>query len=112
MSWPYGAGRLEKTLVVPFLFGDGENGSATPKGPPPGGTARRLARVVCPEARSYSPTFSASGLPSGLSIKSVAHSTNGLISGTVSAAPGTYNVTVTAKNGSANGVTHFQIVVH
>lgn len=57
--------------------------------------------------------YSANGtLPAGLSIKSVAHSTNGLISGTVTAAPGTYNVTVTARNGSASGVTHFTIVVH
>ena len=52
-------------------------------------------------------------LPQGLTIKSIAHSTNGLISGTVSAVPGTYNVTVSAKDGSgAKGVTHFMIVVH
>ncbi len=57
--------------------------------------------------------YSAGGtLPAGLSIKSVAHSTNGLISGTVTAAPGTYNVTITATNGTAKGVTHFMIVVH
>ena len=52
-------------------------------------------------------------LPQGLTIKSIAHSTNGLISGTVSAVPGTYNVTISAKDGSgAKGVTHFMIVVH
>jgi Putative Ig domain/Subtilase family len=57
--------------------------------------------------------YSANGtLPKGLTIKSVAHSTNGLISGTVTAAPGTYHVAITARNGSAKGVTHFTIVVH
>ncbi len=56
--------------------------------------------------------YSATGLPAGLSIKSVAHSTNGLITGTLPATPGTFNVTVTAKDGSgAKGVTHFMIVV-
>jgi Putative Ig domain/Subtilase family len=52
-------------------------------------------------------------LPKGLSIRSIRHSTNGLITGTLSAAPGTYNVTVSAKDtAGARGVTHFRIVVH
>ena len=52
-------------------------------------------------------------LPSGLSIKSIPQSTNGRISGTLRAAPGTYHVTVTAKDGTgAKGTTHFNIVVH
>ncbi|HEX6933128.1 MAG TPA: putative Ig domain-containing protein [Streptosporangiaceae bacterium] len=51
-------------------------------------------------------------LPASLTIKSITGTTNGLISGTVTAAPGTYDVTITAKDGSgATGVTHFFIVV-
>ena len=58
--------------------------------------------------------YSASGLPAGLSIKSVSGTTNGLISGTLPATPGTtYDVTVTAKDGTgAKGVTHFTITVN
>jgi len=56
--------------------------------------------------------FTATGLPAGLSIKAVGGSTNGLISGTPTTA-GTYNLAVTAKDGSgAKGVTHFTIVVN
>jgi len=51
-------------------------------------------------------------LPSGLSIKSIRHSTNGLIFGTIRANPGTYHVTVSATDGTAKGTTHFVIVVH
>jgi len=51
-------------------------------------------------------------LPSGLSIKSIPHSTNGIISGTIRANPGTYRITVTATDGIAKGTTHFRIVVH
>jgi hypothetical protein len=50
-------------------------------------------------------------LPSGLSIKSIRHSTNGIISGTLRASPGTYPITVTATDGTAKGTTHFRIVV-
>ena len=54
-------------------------------------------------------------LPPGLSIKSIRHSTNGLISGTIraSAKAQTYHVTVSAKDtNGTRGVTHFRIVVH
>ncbi len=52
-------------------------------------------------------------LPRGLSIKSIRGSTNALITGTLRAAKGTYQVTVTAKDtAGAKGVTHFRIVVH
>jgi Putative Ig domain/Subtilase family len=50
-------------------------------------------------------------LPSGLSIKSIPHSTNGIISGTIHASPGTYPITVSATDGTAKGTTHFMIVV-
>ena len=51
-------------------------------------------------------------LPRGLSIKSIRHSTNGLIFGTIRANPGTYHITVSATDGTAKGTTHFVIVVH
>ncbi|MGI9006443.1 MAG: putative Ig domain-containing protein [Streptosporangiaceae bacterium] len=54
--------------------------------------------------------FSASGLPGGLSVHSIAHSTNGHITGTPSAA-GTYHVSVTGRDGSAAGPTYFTIIV-
>jgi hypothetical protein len=46
----------------------------------------------------------------GLTIASIPNSTNAVISGTPTT-PGTYNVTVTAKDGAAKGTTHFQIIV-
>ncbi len=55
--------------------------------------------------------WTASGLPTGLSISAVSKSTNAKITGTLPAAPGTFNVTVTAKDGSTVGTTHFTIVV-
>jgi hypothetical protein len=54
-------------------------------------------------------TYTMTAVP-GLSISSVAHSTNATISGTPTS-PGTFNVTVTAKDGSATGTTHFTLVV-
>jgi hypothetical protein len=51
-------------------------------------------------------------LPRGLSIRSIRGSTNGLITGTLRAAKGTYHVTVSAKDSNGTrGVTHFRIVV-
>jgi hypothetical protein len=55
--------------------------------------------------------WSASGLPSGLSVSAIAHSTNGKISGTLPDAAGTFHVSVTAKDGSVSGTTHFNLVV-
>ncbi|HEX9034777.1 MAG TPA: ricin-type beta-trefoil lectin domain protein, partial [Streptosporangiaceae bacterium] len=55
--------------------------------------------------------YQAAGLPSGLSVHSVAHSTNGLISGTLPGAPGTFRVTLTATDGSVTGSTRFTIVI-
>ncbi len=54
--------------------------------------------------------FSATGLPAGLSVHAIAHSTNGQITGTPTTA-GTYSVKVTAKDGSASGSTYFTIIV-
>ena len=57
--------------------------------------------------------YSANGtLPAGLSIKSVAHSTNGMISGTVTGGAWHVQRHDHRQNGTAKGVTHFMIVVH
>ncbi len=55
--------------------------------------------------------WSAAGLPGGLTIHAVSGSTNGRITGTLPRTPGTHKVTVTAKDGSVTGTTHFNIVV-
>ncbi|HEX9066517.1 MAG TPA: putative Ig domain-containing protein [Streptosporangiaceae bacterium] len=55
-------------------------------------------------------SWSATNLPPGLSIHAIPHSTNGKITGTPTTA-GTFNVKVTAKDGSASGSTYFTIVV-
>ena len=52
--------------------------------------------------------FSAANLPHGLSIRAIPHSTGGRITGTLPT--GTFNVTVTARDGRTAGVTHFTIV--
>jgi len=49
--------------------------------------------------------WSATGLPAGLKI-----SAKGKITGTLPASPGTSHVTVTAKDGTVTGTTHFDIV--
>jgi hypothetical protein len=54
--------------------------------------------------------WSATGLPAGLSIHAVKNSTNGRITGTLPGAARAYHVTVTAKDGSVTGTTHFSIV--
>jgi hypothetical protein len=56
--------------------------------------------------------WSTMGLPRGLSIKALSHSTDATISGTIHGSAGTYHVTVTGKDGSATGTTHFRLVVH
>ena len=113
---------------------DGPTGLGTPNGIRAFGVgAARMVTVVDPgrQAGTHGHAFSVkiigldsarvsllhySGngtLPSGLSIRSIPHSTNGKISGTLRAAPGTYHITVTAKDGpGAQGTTHFNLVVH
>ena len=54
--------------------------------------------------------WSASGLPAGLSIHAVSKSTNAEITGTLAASAGSSYVTVTGKDGSVTGTTHFTIV--
>jgi hypothetical protein len=61
-------------------------------------------------SRASSLRWSATGLPAGLSIRALRDSTNGEISGTLPATAKAYNVTVTAKDGSVTGITHFSIV--
>jgi hypothetical protein len=54
--------------------------------------------------------YGATGLPPGLSIHTVPHSTNATITGTLPSTPGTFTVSVTARDGSATGTTRFRIV--
>ncbi len=54
--------------------------------------------------------WTATGLPSGLSIHAVSKSTNARITGTLPATPGSFSVTVTGKDGSASSTAHFTIV--
>ena len=75
------------------------------------GTAFSLKITGLDTVKVSSLHFSRAGLPPGLSIHAIAHSTNGQISGTLPATPGTFNVTVTGSDGTAKGSTHFTIVV-
>ncbi len=54
--------------------------------------------------------WTATGLPGGLAIHAVSNSTDAEVTGTLPATPGTFDVTVTAKDGSVTGSTHFTIV--
>ncbi len=111
---------------------DGPTGLGTPNGIAAFGVrAGRMVTVVDPgrqagqhghafsvkivgldSRRVSSLRYSATGLPRGLSIRAVPHSTNARISGTIRGTAGTYHVTVTARDGTAKGTTHFNIVVH
>jgi len=75
------------------------------------GTAFSLKITGLDTRKVSSLHFVESGLPAGLSIHAILHSTNGLISGRLPSAPGTFHVTITGKDGSASGTTHFTIVV-
>jgi hypothetical protein len=108
---------------------DGPTGLGTPNGTAAFANSAHLVTVVDPgtqDASASSPfslkitgldtahatslKWSATGLPSGLTISAIANSTNGRISGTLPGSPGTFHVTVTAKDGSVTGTTHFNIV--
>ena len=110
---------------------DGPTGLGTPDGPKafglraarrvtlvdPGnqsrgvGTAFSLKITGLDSRKVSSLHFTETGLPPGLSIHAIAHSTNGQISGTLPPTPGTFNVSITGHDGSASGTTHFTIVV-
>lgn len=55
--------------------------------------------------------WSATGLPTGLSVHAVSKSTNGKITGTLPRAAHTYHVAVTGKDGTVSETTRFNIVV-
>jgi serine protease len=69
-------------------------------------TAIAAKQIVATDSSSKALTFSATGLPAGLSISS-----SGLITGTPTAT-GTSSVTVTASSGTASGSTTFSWVVN
>ncbi|WP_194893207.1 putative Ig domain-containing protein [Catenulispora pinisilvae] len=70
------------------------------------GTAITKLQISATDSAGKSLTYSASGLPAGLSISS-----SGAVTGTPSAA-GTSNVTVTATSGTASGTTSFTWTVN
>jgi hypothetical protein len=74
------------------------------------GTAFSLKITGLDTAKVSQLHFTENGLPTGLSIHAIPHSTNGQITGTPTT-PGTYNVTITGHDGSASGSTHFVFVV-
>ncbi len=55
--------------------------------------------------------WGATGLPPGLTIKAKPNSTKGIISGTLPGTGGDFAVTVTAKDGTVTGTTHFDFTV-
>lgn len=109
---------------------DGPTGLGTPNGTAAffGGTAPRVTlvdpgtqtahvgqaftlKIIGLDSKKVpSVTYSAVNLPPGLSIHKVPNTTNAMISGTPTTA-GTFKVTVVAKDGTAVGTTHFNIVV-
>jgi len=76
-----------------------------------GATNRRLSiKIIGLDSRKASKlAYHMTAVP-GLKIASIPNSTDAMISGRPTT-PGTYNVTVTAKDGTAKGTTHFQIKV-
>ncbi|HEY3903319.1 MAG TPA: ricin-type beta-trefoil lectin domain protein [Streptosporangiaceae bacterium] len=108
---------------------DGPTGLGTPNGTAAFANTAHLVSLVDPGNQDAAPSsafslkitgldtghatslkWSAAGLPSGLTISAVANSTNGKITGTLPGSPGTFHVTVTAKDGTVTGTTHFNIV--
>ena len=108
---------------------DGPTGLGSPNGTAAFANTAHLVTVVDPGTQDASPSspfslkitglntgsakslkWSATGLPSGLTISAVANSTNGKITGDLPGSPGTFHVTVTAKDGTVTGTTHFNIV--
>jgi hypothetical protein len=106
--WQGGAGLATKSFSVQVSSGD--TVTVTSPGGQAGtvGTAASVQVRASDSASGQTLSYSASGLPPGLSI----NSSTGLISGTP-AASGTYNVTVTAQDGtSASGSATFTWTVH
>jgi hypothetical protein len=111
--WQGGAGLATNSFSV-NVNGSGGGGGNTVTVTSPGnqtgtvGTAASVQVHASDSASGQTLSYSAAGLPAGLSVNSA----TGLISGTPSTA-GTYNVTVTARDGSgASGSTAFTWTVN
>ncbi len=76
------------------------------------GSAFQLTVTGLDTGTATSLSYSATGLPPGLTVSSAPSSTNGLISGTLPGTPGSYPVTVTATDTSTgnSATAHFTIV--
>jgi hypothetical protein len=75
------------------------------------GTSFALTITGLDTTAASAPHWSATGLPTGLTVKAVSNTTNAKITGTLPGSPHTYQVAVTAKDGRVTGTTHFNIVV-
>ncbi len=78
------------------------------------GTTYRLSiRGLDTRAAAKTLAYTAAGLPAGLTISSVATTTNGVIAGIVPATPGSYQVTVTGRDRftGKTGTTRFTLTV-
>jgi hypothetical protein len=71
-------------------------------------------RITTLDSRAASPPpvlrYSTTGLPPGLALHQLPHSTDAMITGTLPSAPGTFHVTITARDGQTTGTTRFMIV--
>src|SRR5579859_1141889 len=107
---PTGLGTPNGTTA--FKIGAGTHVTLVDPGTRRGTTSGAVAiKIIGLDSRKGgSLTYSMSGAPTGLHIARIPKSTDGLISGTPTQI-GTFNVTVTARDGSATGTTHFQIIV-
>jgi hypothetical protein len=108
---------------------DGPTGLGTPNGTAAFANTAHLVTVVDPGTEDAAPNskfslritgldttagkslkWSATGLPAGLKINAISKTTNASITGTLPATTGTFHITVTAKDGTVTGTTHFNIV--
>ena len=108
---------------------DGPTGLGTPNGTAAFANTAHLVTLVNPGSQDASPSspfslkitgfdtakvtslkWSTTGLPAGLTIGAISKSTNARITGSLPATTGTFHVTVTAKDGTVTGTTHFNIV--
>jgi len=108
---PTGLGTPNGTAA--FTIGAGTRVTLVDPGTRTGHVSQSISiKIIGLDTRKVSSLkYSATGLPTGLTIASVPHSTDGLIKGTLPSTGGTFNVTVTAKDGSVAGTTTFRILV-
>jgi putative Ig domain-containing protein/subtilase family protein len=107
---PTGLGTPDGTTA--FKIGRGTRVTLVDPGDRKGTVSHAFSmKIIGLDTRNVSSlAYTATGLPPGLHIASIPRSTNAKITGTPTT-PGPFAVTVTAKDGSVAGTTHFQITV-